>query len=119
MKHLIKLKPDGSSQKEVIPGSASQQNIGLIIINRVSQKFKVPMNTLVVNDVKQPLHKHNATVAFICQGTGYILTPTGRHELTKGDMVFIPENLPHISVAKTGTSLIELVVTLPTGVSAI
>lgn len=64
-----------------------------------------------VTDTDVELHKHpGAVVAFITAGRGIFKTTEGDLRVQEGDVIYIPENTPHLSIADKGTVMIEHIV---------
>ncbi len=57
------------------------------------------------------LHKHpGATIAFITAGSGTFRTLEGDVPVRSGDVIYIPEDTPHLSLADKDTTMIEWIV---------
>ena len=66
-----------------------------------------------VSDQDAPLHKHaGVTIAFITAGQGVFRSPDGAVRVGTNDIIIVPPFTPHLSVADTGTTMIEHVVYL-------
>ncbi len=66
-----------------------------------------------VKDTEVDMHQHRgAVIAFITAGNGFLKTKVGEMKLKQGDIIYIPEMTPHLSIADKGTVMIEHIVYL-------
>lgn len=66
-----------------------------------------------VTDKDGPLHYHEgATIVFITSGYGTIRFAEGSTEVRTGDIVLLPPRTQHLSIAASGTTMIEHIVFL-------
>jgi mannose-6-phosphate isomerase-like protein (cupin superfamily) len=65
-----------------------------------------------VKDKKAPLHKHEgATLVLVTAGSGIFKKESGRSvRVRQGDMIYVPPNTAHLSIADKNTTMIEHVV---------
>jgi len=64
-----------------------------------------------VSDKEAKLHKHaGATFVIVTSGSGTFRDENGVRVVRQGDMIYVPPDTPHLSIADKKTTMIEMVV---------
>ncbi len=90
------------------------QAMGLArVARKYGTRFVGRAARIEVSDTEDALHQHaGATIVFITSGEGFFKMKGGPHKVGEGDIIYVPPMTPHLSIAKKGTRMIELVVYL-------